>query len=67
MALYDVTPDILLSTGRVVVHSRQANGSQLATPTPGYYAMTPEESMEYCAIRKKMTNQVLEGELCATR
>jgi hypothetical protein len=67
MALYDVTPDILLSTGRVVVHSRQANGSQLATPTPGYHAMTSAEWVEYCAITDNMINQVLGGELCVTR
>lgn len=67
MALYDVTPNILLSTGRVVVHSRQANGSQLATPTPGYYAMTPAESVEYCAIKENMTKQIRGGQLCATQ
>lgn len=40
-------PPVTLSTGRVVVHTRQPNGSQLATPTPGSYSMTPAEWAEY--------------------
>ena len=38
---------VTLATGRVVVHTRQPNGSQLATPTPGDYSMTPAEWLEY--------------------
>jgi len=40
-------PPVTLSTGRVVVHTRQPNGAQLATPTPGSYSMTPAEWAEY--------------------
>ena len=42
---------ITLSTGRVVVHTREPNGSTLATPTPGDYAMTPAEHADYLAQR----------------
>jgi hypothetical protein len=42
---------VTLTTGRVVVHTRQLNGSQLATPTPGPYAMTPAEWAEYKGAR----------------
>ena len=42
------TPYIMLSTGRTVKHTRQPNGSQLATPTPGPEEMTPSEWFEYC-------------------
>jgi len=42
--------DITLSTGRIVKHSLQENGSQLATPTPGNYEMTNQEWLEYCNI-----------------
>jgi len=42
-------PDIALSTGRIIVHTRVAAGYQQATPSTGYYAMTPAESAEYSA------------------
>tara|TARA_R110000803_G_scaffold9403_1_gene29743 strand:- start:472 stop:621 length:150 start_codon:yes stop_codon:yes gene_type:complete len=42
--------NITLSTGRVVVHTKEDNGSTLATPTPGYYAFTKEEAKEYHQI-----------------
>ena len=45
-----VRADIKLSTGRIVKHTRQENGSQLATPTPGCYEMTNLEWIEYCKI-----------------
>jgi len=45
-----VRADIKLSTGRIVKHTRQENGSQLATPTPGCYEMTNQEWIEYCKI-----------------
>jgi len=49
-------PPMLLSTGRVVLHSPQANGSQLATPTPGPYDMTEQEWLEYCdRVRKSLS------------
>jgi hypothetical protein len=44
------TENILLSSGRVIAHERQANGSQLATPTTGSYEMTNDEWVEYCKI-----------------
>jgi hypothetical protein len=46
----NVTPDIELSSGRVIRHTREPNGSQLATPTTGSYAMTDEEWLEYVSI-----------------
>jgi hypothetical protein len=42
--------NITLSTGRVIGHERQENGSQLATPLTGSFEMTNEEWIEYCAI-----------------
>lgn len=46
-----VEPDITLSTGRVIVHVRQPNGSQLAMATTGSVGLTEEESQEYDAVR----------------
>lgn len=46
----NAAPNILLSTGRVVKHTPEPNGSQRATPTPGPKAMTPEEWIEYCSV-----------------
>jgi hypothetical protein len=46
--------NITLSNGRVVVHTREKNGSTLATPTPGYYAFTSAEITEYQSITAKM-------------
>jgi hypothetical protein len=46
--------NITLTTGRIVVHTRQPNGSTLATPTPGYYAFTREENAEYQRITAEM-------------
>ena len=43
-----LNPDLTLSTGRIVKHSEQPDGSQLATPTPGPKEMTPAEWFEYC-------------------
>jgi hypothetical protein len=40
-------PDIALSTGRTIVHTRTAAGYQQATPSTGYYALTPAECDEY--------------------
>ena len=40
-------PDIALSTGRVIVHTRVPAGYQQATPSTGYYALTPAECEEY--------------------
>jgi hypothetical protein len=48
--LEPLTADIQLSTGRVVKHSPEPNGSQLATPTPGPAEMTEAEWDEYCAV-----------------
>lgn len=49
-------PPMLLSTGRVVLHSPMAFGiSQLATPIPGPEEMTEQEWLEYCdKVRKEM-------------
>lgn len=48
-----VHPFVLLSTGRIVVHERQSNGSQLATPTPGSTVMTEAEWQEYCLLTRE--------------
>ena len=48
--LEPLTADIQLSTGRVVKHSPEPDGSQLATPTPGPVEMTDAEWDEYCAV-----------------
>jgi hypothetical protein len=45
-----VRENILLSSGRVIGHQRQENGSQLATPLTGNYELTNEEWIEYCSI-----------------
>jgi hypothetical protein len=42
---------VTLSTGRVIVHTREPNGSQRATATPGDYSMTPAEWIEYKGAR----------------
>jgi hypothetical protein len=44
-------PPVKLATGRVVVHTREPNGAQRATPTPGDYSMTPAEWAEYKGAR----------------
>jgi len=48
---------VTLCTGRVVVHTRAPNGSTLATPTPGDYAMTPAEYADYLAQRAATLTQ----------
>ena len=53
-----VTPDIVLSSGRTIRHTREPNGAQLATPTTGYYAMTDAEFGEYARlIRERSADQ----------
>jgi hypothetical protein len=49
--------DITLSSDRVITHTREPNGSQLATPTTGYYAMTNAEFAEYCDIVNSKTTK----------
>jgi len=44
--------DITLSTGKIVRHSIQENGSQLATCEP---CMSSSEWLEYCEIVKAET------------
>ena len=46
-----LTPSVALSTGRIVIHTPEPNGAELATPTPGPVEMTPAEWEEYCAMR----------------
>lgn len=46
----NVMPDIELSSGRVIRHTRMENGAQAATPTTGSEAMTHEEWAEYVSI-----------------
>ena len=49
--------DIVLFSGRIVKHSREPNGSLLATPTPGYHAFTSDEWRDYQAITALMKLQ----------
>jgi hypothetical protein len=49
--------DITLSSGRVITHTREPNGSQLATPTTGFYEMTNAEWIEYCDIVNPKTTK----------
>ena len=49
-----VTPEILLSTGRVIGHKRLPSGAQEATPTTGPDHMTDAEWDEYCILLKKL-------------
>jgi hypothetical protein len=46
----NVHENVTLSSGRVIAHTREPNGSQLATPTTGSYAMTDDEWLEYVSI-----------------
>jgi hypothetical protein len=48
--MLNVRENITLSSGRVVMHTHETNGSQLATPTPGNYSMTNAEYIEYTYI-----------------
>jgi hypothetical protein len=50
--------DIQLSSGRVIRHTLESNGSQLATPTTGYYEMTNDEWAEYCKIIMSNNNEL---------
>ena len=62
-------PPMLLSTGRVVLHSPMAFGiSQRATPTPGPAEMTPAEWLEYCdKVRKSLSPPKLKCPQCGGR
>ena len=42
--------DITLSSGRVIRHTREPNGAQLATPTTGPAELTYAEWSEYCDL-----------------
>jgi hypothetical protein len=46
----NVTPEITLSSGRVIAHERMENGAQMATPTTGPVEMTESEWAEYVSI-----------------
>jgi hypothetical protein len=48
--MQNVRENVTLSSGRVIAHAREPNGSQLATPTTGSYAMTDDEWLEYVSI-----------------
>jgi hypothetical protein len=41
---------IKLSSGRIIAHTREENGCQLATPTTGDASMTDAEWEEYCNL-----------------
>lgn len=42
--------DVLLSSGRTILHSRMPNGAQRAEPSTGANSMTNAEWEEYCTI-----------------
>ena len=48
--MQNVRENVTLSSGRVIAHTREPNGSQLATTTTGSYAMTNDEWLEYVSI-----------------
>jgi len=48
-----IRKDIKLSTGRIIRHTREANGAQRATPTSGNPEMCENEWVEYCNIISK--------------
>jgi hypothetical protein len=48
--MQNVRENVTLSSGRVIAHTREPNGSQLATPTTGSNAMTDDEWLEYVSI-----------------
>jgi hypothetical protein len=48
--MQNVHENVTLSSGRVIAHTREPNGSQLATPTTGSNAMTNDEWLEYVSI-----------------
>jgi hypothetical protein len=60
--------EITLSTGRTVVHTREPNGSTLATPTPDNYAFTSKEIAEYQRITAelKLNNTKVPATFCWT-
>ena len=46
--------NVTLPSGRVVIHTREPNGSTLATPTPGDTAFTRAEHADYQRITAAM-------------
>ncbi len=52
------SPDVSLSSGRIVRHVRQVNGSQLATPTTGPDEMTDAEWEEYANVIRDRSRKV---------
>jgi hypothetical protein len=48
--MQNVHENVTLSSGRVIAHTREPNGSQLATPTTGPVEMTEAEWREYVSI-----------------
>lgn len=55
------SPDLVLSTGRVVAHRREPNGSQTAyvrSADGGMEAMTEAEWSEYCALLREANARV---------
>jgi hypothetical protein len=46
----NVRENVTLSSGRIIAHTREPNGSQLATPTTGSVEMTNDEWLEYVSI-----------------
>jgi len=49
--------NVTLSSGRVITHTREPNGSQLATPTTGPVEMTNKEWLEYVSIINPKTTK----------
>lgn len=52
-----VSPPVMLSTGRMIVHTRLANGAEGATPNKGPAELTEAEWAEYTQL---ITNRMAE-------
>lgn len=50
-----LSPPVLLASGRLIIHTREPNGSQRAYPSTGPAEMTEAEWQEYC---RKQTDRM---------
>lgn len=58
-ALPQPTPPVMLSTGRMIVHTRLANGAEGATPNKGPAELTEAEWAEYTQLILTLTDDEL--------
>lgn len=57
-----LTNNIKLTSGRIIIHTRNDNGSQQATPIPGSEYMTEAEWSEYCDLLTNILKRDPDGE-----